>query len=252
MCLNDCQSFSWVESNAGYEVRGMDHVCHGHSEGFRNAYGLLELEVLLESWTQYILQEIVSLQGDSLLETIGQTLMIDDWWMMIGEWWLVIDDEWWMIMIRRGCDIKAELMSIGNKKQTTLIDLRDAGMALEIPSAFLRFQDLTLFIPTPLVAWWPFWAWIVRLRNGISWLESFTQLHSLGRWFFQRRDMQRHASLAECCIYKKKNLSWYTWYLYRLYRPGTKNSYPLSAQGVNLNFPFKRIAGHTGFFSTQV
>ena len=78
MCLNDCQSFSWVESNAGYEVRGMDHVCHGHSEGFRHAYGLLELEVLLESWTQYILQEIVSLQGDSLLETIGQTLMIDD------------------------------------------------------------------------------------------------------------------------------------------------------------------------------
>lgn len=48
---------------AGYEVRGMDHVCHGHSEGFRAAYGLLELEVLLESWTQYILQEIVSLQG---------------------------------------------------------------------------------------------------------------------------------------------------------------------------------------------
>jgi len=47
----------------GYEVRGMDHVCHGHSEGFRHAYGLLELEVLLESWTQYILQEIVSLQG---------------------------------------------------------------------------------------------------------------------------------------------------------------------------------------------
>jgi len=61
-----------------------------------------------------------------------------------------------MIMIRRGCVIKAELMSIGNKKQTTLIDLRDAGMALEIPPAFLCFQDLTLFIPTPLVAWWPF------------------------------------------------------------------------------------------------
>ena len=84
MCLNDWQSF-WVESNAGYEVRGMDHVCHGHSEGFRHAYGLLELEVLLESWTQYILQEIVSLQGD---------------WTNTDDWWLY-NDEWWMI--RRGC-----------------------------------------------------------------------------------------------------------------------------------------------------
>ena len=83
-------------------------------------------------------------------------------------------------------------------------------MALEIPPAFC-FQDLTLFIPTPLVAWWPFWVWIERFwRSGISWLESFTQLHSLGRW--RRWRAERHeltciaASLAECCIYKKKHV----------------------------------------------
>lgn len=152
---------------------------------------------------------------------------------MIDEWWLVNDDEWWMIMIRRGCVIKAELMSIGNKKQTTLIDLRDAGMALEIPPAFLCFQDLTLFIPTPLVAWWPFWAWIERLRNGISWLESFTQLHSLGRWFFAAerpcRDMHRLLN----AVFTRKNTC-------------------LDTLDTCTDLEPKTHTGHTGFFSTQV
>lgn len=145
-------------------------------------------------------------------------------------------------MIRRGCVIKAELMSIGNKKQTTLIDLRDAGMALEIPPAFLCFQDLTLFIPTPLVAWWPFWAWIERLRNGKSWLESFTQLHSLGRWNFAAERPCRDMHCLLNAVFTTK-------------RPVLIHLIPVQTwnpRGVNLNFPFRGITGHTGFFSTQV
>ena len=51
------------ESWRGFEVCGIDHLAHGLSEGFKKAYGRLELEGLLECWTQYILEEVMSLPG---------------------------------------------------------------------------------------------------------------------------------------------------------------------------------------------
>eukprot|EP00435_Cladocopium_sp_Y103_P037232 s907_g9.t2 len=47
----------------GYEVCGMDHLAHGLSEGFRQAYGRLELEALLSCWSQFILEEVTSMEG---------------------------------------------------------------------------------------------------------------------------------------------------------------------------------------------
>jgi len=47
----------------GYEVCGMDHLAHGLSEGFRAAYGRLELEALQSCWSQFILEEVISMEG---------------------------------------------------------------------------------------------------------------------------------------------------------------------------------------------
>ena len=47
----------------GYEVCGMDHLAHGLSEGFREAYGRLDLEEMLSGWSQFILEEVISMEG---------------------------------------------------------------------------------------------------------------------------------------------------------------------------------------------
>lgn len=47
----------------GYEVYGIDHFAHGLSEGFRAAYGRLELEALMSCWSQFILEEVISMEG---------------------------------------------------------------------------------------------------------------------------------------------------------------------------------------------
>lgn len=55
--------FLFASSSLGYEVRGIDHVVHGLSDGFRGPRGNLELEELLRCWTQFVVKEVISLEG---------------------------------------------------------------------------------------------------------------------------------------------------------------------------------------------
>ena len=139
--------------------------------------------------------------GNHWTNTDDRWLMMDDRWSMIDEWWLVNDDEWWMIMIRRGCVIKAELMSIGNKKQTTLIDLRDgfgdSTCISTFPGPHFVYSHSTggmvafLSLNRALLTKWD------KLVGVIYSAPLIRQVELSGETCIA-------ASLAECCIYKKK------------------------------------------------
>lgn len=49
--------------NEGFDVHGVDHMAHGLSDGFAGAYGKLDMDELVTSWSQYILAKVCPLAG---------------------------------------------------------------------------------------------------------------------------------------------------------------------------------------------